>query len=426
MSLGTLLAQMPVAWWEAGPDMRLIDSGGGALQDADAARQFLESVRKECEMLRGSEVGRWQTQFRGKVFDVTACPQRRADGSLAGLRGLAIDITGRATDRRRYDAFAAFAPAAAFIRDRNGRYLWVNDAYAHLYDTTPDAIVGRTVTDLDSPEDAALFLAMDREVLNAGKPVRHSLTYHHPDGSPGQAVGHRFPVKEESGACVAGIYADITDYTRTLSERIAVEADLQALRDQSGLPCVLLSAGGRIRQASTAAADLLHVTVPDLIGRPAHTFLATEGDVDTLHSRWNDLIARRRRRIRTSAAFIDARGFQWRGKLLLTPVGRTPSRAQRVWAVLTHQSLPHQPLPPLTPAQIRILSLLAAGQSNAEIAASLHLSRQTVDYHLSRLRDLLGAPTRPALISRAYVLGILDPQAWPPRSATAHHRLSTA
>lgn len=38
-----------------------------------------------------------------------------------------------------------------------------------------------------------------------------------------------------------------------------------------------------------------------------------------------------------------------------------------------------------------------------------------------RLRDLLDAPTRPALVARAYVLGILAPQSWPPRSATACH-----
>jgi DNA-binding CsgD family transcriptional regulator len=83
--------------------------------------------------------------------------------------------------------------------------------------------------------------------------------------------------------------------------------------------------------------------------------------------------------------------------------------------------LPHPPLPPLTAAQLRILTLLSAGHGNNEIAASLRLSRQTLDYHLGRLRELLAAPTRLALISRAYVLGILDPQAWPPRSAVGYH-----
>lgn len=89
--------------------------------------------------------------------------------------------------------------------------------------------------------------------------------------------------------------------------------------------------------------------------------------------------------------------------------------------MVTHLSLAHEAHPSLTAAQIRILSLLAAGSSNGDIASSLKLSRQTVDYHLSRLRDLLGAATRPALVARAYVLGILAPRAWPPRSATAAH-----
>ena len=115
---------------------------------------------------------------------------------------------------------------------------------------------------------------------------------------------------------------------------------------------------------------------------------------------------------------MDARGRQWRARLLLTGVGHPARRPRSVWAVVTHRGLPHAPAAPPTATQVRLLTLLAAGRSNQEIASTLHLSRQTLDYHLSRLRTQLDAPTRPALVARAYVLGILDPQAWPPRPTT--------
>ncbi|MFD3515863.1 PAS domain-containing protein [Streptomyces sp. NPDC058657] len=328
---------------------------------------------------------------------------------------------------RRYAAFAGLAdlaPAAAFIRDCDGRYLWANHAYAHLYGTVPSALVGKYIEDFDSPAEAVRFRALDQEILTRGTPVRHTLDYRRPDGSEGQALGHRFPVRENARTCVAGIYVDITEHLRATTRRQEAEESLRALRDHSGLPCALLSANGRVVEASAAAAELFHLGLPDLVGRRAHTLLAPEAGLDRLHSRWDGLIARRTRRVETTALLVDTRGRQRRAQLHLTAVGHSSARARHVWAVVTQQSLAHEPRPSLTAAQIRILSLLAEGSSNGSIAASLNLSRQTVDYHLSRLRELLDAATRPALVARAYVLGILAPGTWPPRSATAAHPLS--
>ncbi|MEU1037835.1 PAS domain-containing protein [Streptomyces sp. NPDC005551] len=332
---------------------------------------------------------------------------------------------------RGYTAFADLvdlAPAAAFIRDRHGRYLWANHAYAHLYGTVPRQLVGKYIEDFDTPAEADRFRALDQQILTRGTPVRHTLRYRRPDGSTGRAFGHRFPVREHARTCIAGIYVDITDHLRATAQRQEAEENLSALRDHSGLPCALLSANGRVIEASAAAAELFHLSLPDLVGRRAHTLLAPEPapGLDTLRHRWNSLIARRTRRVETTALLVDPQGLQRRAELHLTTIGHSTSRARHVWAVVTHQSLAHEAHPPLTAAQIRILSLLAQGSSNSDIATSLKLSRQTLDYHLSRLRQLLGAATRPALVARAYVLGILAPHAWPPRSATAAHPLSTA
>jgi PAS domain S-box-containing protein len=435
-SLKALLEHLPVLWWEADEPWRVVERGGGAFTDTATAQRFLDRVRQELSaQRRPPEKGRWQARFDGRTFDV----RWPLDESHAHsrTRGLAVEVDSHRLTLegdshpnapRGYAAFAELvdlAPAAAFIRDRSGRYLWANHAYAHIYGTTPEELAGKCIEDLDVPADAAQFRALDEEVLTRGTPVRHTLGYRRPDGGTGQAVGHRFPVRENAQTCVAGIYVDITDHLRAMAQRQEAEENLQALRDHSGLPCALLSADGRVIEASTAAAELFRLSLPGLIGRRAHTLLAPEPDLDRLHRRWTGLIARRTRRVETSALLVDAQGRQRRAQLHLTTVGHSAARARHVWAVVTHQSLAHEAHPSLTAAQIRILSLLAEGSSNSDIAASLRLSRQTVDYHLSRLRQLLGAATRPALVARAYVLGILAPCAWPPRSATAAHPLST-
>lgn len=437
-SLKALLEHLPVSWWEADERWHLLESGGGAFADPATARRFLDRMRQEMSIAGPpagppAEDGRREdgqrqdrhrdghrlVEFDGRTFDVS---WPLAGSREHGSRGLAVEVGAQPAGTRRYAAFADFAdfaPAAAFIRDRDGRYLWANHSYAHLYGTTAEQVSGSRIEDFDSPSDAAQFRALDQEILSRGKPVRHTLSYHRSDGSTGQAAGHRFPVQEDGQTCVAGIYVDITEHTRAMNERREAEEHLRALRDHSGLPCALLSANGRIEQASTATAELFRTGLSDLVGRRAHTLLAATPDLHRLRLAWEGLITRRVRRVETSVLLEDAQGRHRRAQLHLATVSRSSGRAARVWAVVTHQGLAHEARPPLTAAQIRILSLLAEGRTNGEIATSLKLSRQTVDYHLSRLRDLLGAATRPALVARAYVLGILAPGAWPPRPATA-------
>lgn len=342
------------------------------------------------------------------------------DGSLSVTDGggVAIEVADRPDDDP-YATFADLTPAAAFVRDATGRYLWANHAYAHLYGTTRDAVIGRHLADVDEAGDITRFLALDHEVLAYGRPVRHTLTYRRADGCPGRAAGYRFPVRWGATRCVAGIYVDVTDYAQVLDQRHRAEADLQALRDHSGLLCVRLDPDGRIGEAGTAVADALGIRLSDLAGLPADTLLARTPERSALHRIWDDLISGRRRSARTCAVLVDRDGWRRRARVHLSTVCGTTPGVSGVWAVGTHLGLRHPARPDLTATQVRILALLAAGYNNADIAGTLRLSRQTLDYHLSRLRTLLDAATRPALVARAYVLGILSPQTWPPRSSTA-------
>ena len=62
----------------------------------------------------------------------------------------------------------------------------------------------------------------------------------------------------------------------------------------------------------------------------------------------------------------------------------------------------------ITPREIEVLGLLAAGQSNKEIARVLGVSPNTVKTHLLRLFAKLDVTTRTAAIARARALQILS------------------
>ena len=61
----------------------------------------------------------------------------------------------------------------------------------------------------------------------------------------------------------------------------------------------------------------------------------------------------------------------------------------------------------LTPRELEVLHLLAAGQANKEIARALGVSPNTVKTHLARLFEKLGASSRTEAIAQGHALGIL-------------------
>jgi DNA-binding NarL/FixJ family response regulator len=61
----------------------------------------------------------------------------------------------------------------------------------------------------------------------------------------------------------------------------------------------------------------------------------------------------------------------------------------------------------LTPREVEVLELVAAGRSNAETAARLHVSDTTVKSHLSHINGKLGVGSRGAAVAAGRRLGII-------------------
>lgn len=70
----------------------------------------------------------------------------------------------------------------------------------------------------------------------------------------------------------------------------------------------------------------------------------------------------------------------------------------------------------LTPRQLELLRLVAAGYSNRQIARRLRLADGTVRKHLENIYTRLGVTSRTAAIARAFPV---DATEWPPSSRTA-------
>jgi DNA-binding CsgD family transcriptional regulator len=80
----------------------------------------------------------------------------------------------------------------------------------------------------------------------------------------------------------------------------------------------------------------------------------------------------------------------------------------------------------LTPAEARILELVALGLPSREIAFRMSVSRQAVTWHIGNLFMKLRAENRASLVARAYASGLLAGGSWPPHVAPRFPRAAGA
>jgi PAS domain-containing protein len=324
------------------------------------------------------------------------------------------------------EAFGRHNPAAVFVRDAEGHYLWANQTYARLLHVdSAEQVIGRHLTDFDPPGLAARYREEDRRVLATGQPLVCHIPFRRiPDGpdagaagyEEGVASGYRFPVVlDRYGRVVGAVFVDVSDRTRAEQARTEAEQRYRSLFDRLPLPLAALDAGGTVLDANPAMAGLLKRSISDLRGCPVSAFV---DDAEALArvrtgcgSHRLDLHRPDRGSVPAEVDLI-ATGSGGPGRartfILARPVGPVRLRAGHPAAV------------GLSRLQERLLLLLAEGHTNQRIAGRLGIARQTLDHHLNRLRTLLGAPSRSAVVARAYHLGLVDPRHWPPRLTTGH------
>jgi two-component system cell cycle sensor histidine kinase/response regulator CckA len=113
---------------------------------------------------------------------------------------------------------------AVFVKDRDGRYLFCNDAAASILRRTAADLLGSTDADLFGPQIAAEIRAVDLRVMETGA----TETLEEQDLIPGtraRLLTKKFPYVDRSGATVGviGIVRDITDKAEALL-RLVIDA----------------------------------------------------------------------------------------------------------------------------------------------------------------------------------------------------------
>ncbi|MGI9518188.1 MAG: PAS domain-containing protein [Pirellulaceae bacterium] len=128
----------------------------------------------------------------------------------------------------RLRVFLDNSPAVAWMKDAEGRHVYVSDPYLEKIGVPGDAWLGKTDFDLWPADIAQRFVEVDRQVLESGKPVRfedrEDFTW---SGETRVWWVVKFPFDDSKGQkYVGGIAVDISDQKRAEEERRLLEREI--------------------------------------------------------------------------------------------------------------------------------------------------------------------------------------------------------
>jgi two-component system CheB/CheR fusion protein len=133
---------------------------------------------------------------------------------------------------QRFSQFMTHLPAAAFMKDREGRYVYVSPGFTQLTGRAPGLSLGSTDEEY-WPDSAPRLKEQDRYVMETGRAMISEDRRGNPNG-PRYFQTIKFPMLDRDGvvSLVAGFSVDITDRKEAEQERQTLSARLATAHEE--------------------------------------------------------------------------------------------------------------------------------------------------------------------------------------------------
>jgi PAS domain S-box-containing protein len=135
--------------------------------------------------------------------------------------------TSELVDRQSlFDVFMDHLPALAFIKDRKGRYLYINSACNEMLKRVPEDMIGRTDCDL-WPADQTKFICLNDAQVITGNQVYSAIETVMVDDELRHHMVTKFGIRNDGRPpLLGGIAFDVTEKVRAQEERAELEQQL--------------------------------------------------------------------------------------------------------------------------------------------------------------------------------------------------------
>jgi diguanylate cyclase (GGDEF)-like protein/PAS domain S-box-containing protein len=221
---------------------------------ADSAAQYRQDDRRVIDtgtILETVEELPPRGARRERAFvHVSRVPIRNETGQIIGVQGTLEDITTQRLAQEalreseaRFRAFMKHTPAIAFIKDERGRYVFLNELFARVFNVTSESMSGKTDFDFLPLESAWIIYESDMAVLSTDQPAQFLETVPTPDGRRHDWLVMKFPFRDANGRrMIGGVAVDITERKELelqLADQLEIANELNAELESKRLELAL-------------------------------------------------------------------------------------------------------------------------------------------------------------------------------------------
>ena len=208
-----------------------------------------------------------------------ALPANEREGGFVGTmtdisERVQVEMRLRATEER-FRVFMGNNPAACWIVDEHGRFVYLNKALAEMLDGSESSLTGRSLFELFPGELAKGYDNNNRQVLQDGRVMESVERGPRRDGTLGDFATFRFPLRDSDGRdVVGGMAIDVTERTRMAEALRTSEERFREFMDNNPALCWISDEGGRITYVNKTFGQSLKLSL-DPVGRNPVELFAT-------------------------------------------------------------------------------------------------------------------------------------------------------
>jgi len=222
-------------------------------------------VRFHYTLPSGSERWLWTRKFN--IFNAKGEPYRYAlvTSDITEQKQLELALI---QNKSQLQAILDNIPYLAWLKDKDGKYVMVNEPFAGYYKLNPDEIIGKTDFDLNTEKTAKNYKKNDDYVISSGKRELTEHTEEH-DGKNRWVETLKTPILNSNGNIIGitGISRDITD-RKQIEEAIKTSGDqLRSLLQNSSDAINILDEQGKIIFESSIKSKISDFKLDELPGR---------------------------------------------------------------------------------------------------------------------------------------------------------------
>ena len=166
---------------------------------------------------------RWVFE-RGQVIRDNAGMVKYLDGFLMDTTEQKLAEIKRREIEDRLQKVIDNVPAVVYLKDRQGKYLLINDTYERNTGISREQVMGNTDADIFPVEIADAFMQVDKDVMEKDEGMQIEEKAPHPDGTMHDYWTNKIPIKNEADLIIGilGVSLDISERKKTedaLAER---------------------------------------------------------------------------------------------------------------------------------------------------------------------------------------------------------------